>query len=316
MEYRRIGASGLAVSEIALGSWLTYGAGVDEADSTACIRTALDEGILFFDAADVYAGGEAERVLGKALAGEKRADLVVATKAYFPMSDNPNDRGLSRKHLHESLDASLRRLGMDYVDLFQCHRPDPTVSIAETVRAMDDLVRAGKTLYWGVSLWSAEEIAEACRLADSMNAVRPISNQPPYSLVSREIEASVLPWCRDNGIGQVVFSPLAEGLLTGKYRGGQVPEDSRAAHEMRGRFLRGKMTDGNARIVDGVADLANQAGLPLPWLALAWTLRDPGVSSAIVGASRPEQVRENARAAGVKLDDDLLRKIQAVLTGH
>ncbi|MEZ5064690.1 MAG: aldo/keto reductase family protein [bacterium] len=313
MTYRRIGRSGLTVSEIGLGSWLTYGAGVDDRTSIACIRTALDAGVLFFDTADVYAGGEAERVLGRALSGIRRADLVIATKAYFPMSDNPNDRGLSRKHLHESLNASLTRLGTDYVDLFQCHRPDPTVPIAETVRAMDDLVRAGKTLYWGVSMWSAEQMAEAHRIAEATHAAPPISNQPPYSLVDRAIEASVLPWCREHGVGQVVFSPLAEGLLTGKYRADATPAGSRAAHEQRGRFLRPMLTPENFARVERLAKIADEAGLPLARLALAWVLRDPGVASAIVGASHPEQVQENVKAAGVKLDASTLDAIERAL---
>lgn len=315
MEYRRIGASGLRVSEVALGSWLTYGAAVDERRAKECVRAALDEGIFFFDTADVYARGEAERVLGRALAGVRRADIVIATKAYFRMSDNPNDRGLSRKHLFESIHGSLERLRTDYVDLFQCHRFDADVPVSETVRAMDDLVRQGKTLYWGVSCWNETQIADALALCDRTGAVRPVSNQPPYNLIERGIEERVLPLCKKEGLGQLVFSPLAEGLLTGKYRGGKPPEGSRAANERTSQFLRPRLTEGNFRLVDRLAKVADAAGLTLPRLALAWALRDVGVASVIMGATRPEQVRENAAASGVKLGDDVLREIETALAG-
>jgi voltage-dependent potassium channel beta subunit len=313
MAYRRIGTSGLTVSQVALGSWLTYGAGVNDERAGQCIRAALDAGVIFFDTADVYNRGEAEKVLGDVLEPHRRADLVLATKAYFPMSDNPNDRGLSRKHLFESVHASLGRLRTDYIDLFQCHRWDPTVPVAETVRAMDDLIRQGKILYWGGSCWDSDGIAEALRICDETGAARPISNQPPYSLLERSIEADVLPLCRREGLGQVVFSPLAEGLLTGKYRGGKVPDGSRAAQETAGQFLRHKMTDRNHRVVEGLVPLADEAGLTLARLALAWALRDDGVSSVIIGASRPEQVLENVQAAGTRLDDGLLQRIEQVL---
>jgi len=314
MSYRRIGSSGLVVSEVALGSWLTYGAGVEDDVARDCIRTAIEHGVTFLDTADVYAGGQAESLLGTVLPDYRRSDLVVATKAYFRMSDNPNDRGLSRKHLVESLHKSLDRLGTDYVDIFQCHRFDPDVPIAETVRAMDDLVRAGKTLYWGVSLWSAEQMAEALRIADETGAVRPVSNQPPYSMLERSIEESVIPFCEREGIGQIVFSPLAEGLLTGKYAGGRVPAGSRAASETLGQFLHEKMTERNLAVVERLAGIAASAGMSLPVLALAWALRQPNVASVIIGASRPEQVVENVRAAGIRLEDSLLREIETVLS--
>lgn len=313
METRRVGGSGLVVSEIALGSWMTYGAAVDEARSLECVRAALDAGVIFFDTADVYNKGEAERVLGNALGGENRSDLVIATKAFWPMSDNPNDRGLSRKHLFESLHKSLKRLRTEYVDLYQCHRFDPNVPVAETVRAMDDLVRQGKTLYWGVSCWDEKQIADALRIADETGAARPISNQPEYNLLERGIETAILPLCEREGLGQVVFCPLAQGLLTGKYRGGKVPDGSRAAHERYGQFLRPAMTERNHGAVEKLAQVAGEAGLSLPVMALAWALRRPGVSSAIVGATRPEQVRENVKAAGVKLDDAVLGKIETAL---
>jgi len=313
MEYRRVGQSGLKVSEIALGSWMTYGASVDDGRAEKCVRAALDAGVIFFDTADIYNKGEAEKVLGKILAGEKRSDLVIATKAFWPMSDNPNDRGLSRKHLFESLHKSLKRLKTDYVDLYQCHRFDPDVPVAETVRAMDDLVRQGKTLYWGVSCWDENQIADALRICDETGAARPISNQPEYSLVNRHIEPAILPLCDREGLGQVAFSPLAEGLLTGKYRGGKTPDGSRASHERYGQFLRPKMTDENLARVDRLAVIADGLGMSLPVMALAWALRNPGVDSVIIGATKPDQVRENVKAAGVTLEPSVLEKIEAAL---
>lgn len=315
LPHRRVGTSGLIVSEISLGSWLTYGAGVDDKTAAECLRAAIEEGIFFFDTADVYNAGEAEKVLGKVLSDQPRSELVIATKAFFPMSSHPLDRGLSRKHLHESLNRSLERLRTDYVDLFQCHRFDPSVPIAETVRAMDDLVRAGKTLYWGVSCWDDQQIAEAVRIADATHAARPISNQPPYNMLERGIEEKVLPWCSEHGIGQIVFSPLAEGMLTGKYSGGALPDGTRAASETLGRFLRPRLTERNLSIVDRLAAVATEAGTTLPVLALAWTLRNPGVAAAIIGASRPDQVRQNVKAAGFRIDDELLHRIDEVLEG-
>jgi voltage-dependent potassium channel beta subunit len=314
MGHRRVGTSGLVVSEVALGGWLTWGASVTDDSARACIRTAIEHGVTFLDTADVYAAGKAESLLGSVIRDYKRSDLVIATKAYFRMSDNPNDRGLSRKHLFESLHKSLGRLGTDYVDIFQCHRFDPDVPVAETVRAMDDLIRQGKALYWGVSMWSAEQLREAIRIADATGASRPISNQPEYNLLERSIEESVMPFCEREGIGQVVFSPLAEGLLTGKYAGGHVPEGSRGASETWGRFVRDIMTPGNHAIVARLAAIAADAGMPLALLALAWILRQKNVASVIVGASRPEQIRENVRAAGVRLEAPLLREIDAALS--
>jgi aryl-alcohol dehydrogenase-like predicted oxidoreductase len=315
MTYRQVGSSGLKVSEIALGSWLTYGAAVSSETAAACLGAALEEGIVFFDTADVYNWGAAEEVLGSFLRDYERSDVVLATKAYFPMSENPNNQGLSRKHLFESIHKSLRRLRTDYVDLFQCHRFDPHTPIAETVRAMDDLVRQGKILYWGVSCWDESQIEEALRMADDLNAARPISNQPPYNMLERGIESRILPLCEREGIGQVAFSPLAEGFLTGKYAPGRIPSGSRAEDEQRGRFLRPRMTERNYAIVDRLAAIAREAGMSLPCMALAWALRGSSVASVIIGASRPEQVRENAKAAGLTLEDELLRKIEMVLSG-
>lgn len=315
LPHRRVGSSGLKVSEVGLGTWLTVGSHIDDAVALDCIKTALDAGVTFFDTADVYNRGRAEEVLGDALKGVRRGDLVIATKVFFPMSDNPNDRGLSRKHLFESVERSLKRLKTDYIDLYQCHRFDPEAPVAETVRAMDDLARQGKILYWGTSQWRATQIAEALKIADASGALRPISNQPSYSMLERHIEDEVLPFCKREGIGQVVFSPLAEGVLTGKYSGGAIPADSRAANDKAGQFLRPQLTSKNLAVVDRLARLAAEAGLSLPRLAVAWTLRDPGVSAAIVGASRPAQVLENVAAAGMTLPPDVLRKIEMVLSG-
>ena len=314
MTYRRVGTSGLSVSEIALGSWMTYGAGVADDVAGKCIRTAIEHGITFLDTADVYAGGRAESLLGSVLRDYERSDLVVATKAYFPMSDNPNDRGLSRKHLFESLEKSLRRLGTGYVDIFQCHRFDEKVPVEETVRAMDDLVRQGKTLYWGVSMWSAEQMAEALRIAAATGAARPISDQPPYNMLDRGIEQKVVPFCEREGIGLLAYSPLAEGLLTGKYAGGAVPPGSRATSESFGRFLRPMMTQRNHRIVERLSAVAAEAQIALPVLALAWDLRQASVASVIIGASRPEQVAENVAAAGLALEPALAHRIEMVLS--
>lgn len=314
MGYRRVGASGLRVSEIALGSWLTYGASVADSTAQACIREAIESGVIFLDTADVYNHGAAEELLGRMLADYQRSDLVLATKAFFPMSENPNDRGLSRKHLFESVHASLRRLRTDYIDLYQCHRFDPDTPVSETVRAMDDLVTSGKILYWGVSLWSAAQIAEAVEIARHTGAAPPVSNQPPYNMLQRSIEEDVLPLCRREGVGQVVYCPLSQGLLTGKYAGGKLPEGSRAADEKAGQFLRPRMTPANHEQVDRLAKLAAEAGLSLVQLALAWVLRDDCVAAAIIGATTPEQVRENVAASGIRLDEDFLYRVEMVLS--
>jgi aryl-alcohol dehydrogenase-like predicted oxidoreductase len=253
--------------------------------------------------------------LGRILSPLVRTELVIATKAYFPMSDDPNDRGLSRKHLFESIHKSLRRLRTDYVDLYQCHRYDADTPVAETVRAMDDLVRQGKILYWGVSCWNEEQIRDALEIADATNAARPISNQPPYNMLERGIEAKILPYCESEGLGQVVFSPLAEGLLTGKYSDGKIPPGSRASNERYGQFLRPNLTDRNRSAVARLGAIASESGVTLPRLALSWALRLPGISSVIIGASRPEQVRENVQASGNPAGTDLLRRIEMVLSG-
>jgi voltage-dependent potassium channel beta subunit len=309
MEYRQLGRSGLRVSEVSLGSWLTFGASVDVAATTRVVRAALDAGVNLFDTADVYAGGAAEEALREALDGVARHHLVIATKAFFPMSEDPNDRGLSRKHLFESVHRSLRRLGTDYLDLHQCHRPDPSVPVEETVRAYEDLIRQGKVLYWGTSEWHAEHVAAALEAADRHGAYRPISNQPQYSMLRRGIEPKLLPLCEREGIGQIVWSPLAQGVLTGKYRPGDRPAGTRAADPFQSRFMEAFLVDEVLARVERLRPLAAELGLTLAQLALAWCLRQPGVASVIIGATRPAQVQENEKAAGVALPPEVVKAI-------
>ena len=312
MKHRRLGRSGLKVSELALGSWLTFGSSVDQGTTTKCVRRALDLGIQFLDTADVYMRGEAEKHLGAALEGVPRRSFVLATKCFWPTGEGPNDRGLSRKHVFEAVHDSLRNLRTDYLDLMQCHRYDPETPLPETVRAMDDLVRQGKILYWGVSCWSAEQIADGCRTADLLGAPRPISNQPPYSLLDRAIEPEVVPVSIREGLGQVVFSPLAQGMLTGKYRGGKIPAGSRAADERRGVWMKKHLDGESARRADAFADLAKEAGLKPAVLALRWVLSRPGIAAAIFGATTVAQVEENVSAAGGEVPADLLARLDAL----
>jgi voltage-dependent potassium channel beta subunit len=312
MQYRSLGRSGLQVSEVALGSWLTLGSSVDRETTREIVQRAYELGINFFDTADVYASGQAEEVLGQALRAIPRRYVVIATKAFFPMSQQPNDRGLSRKHLIESVEASLRRLGTDYVDLHQCHRADPSTPIEETVCAYQDLTRQGKVLYWGVSEWSPAQIAEACRVAGERLAFRPISNQPQYSLLRRQIEAEVIPTCEREGLSQVVFSPLAQGVLSGKYSGGARPSGSRATDAQRNQFMRAYLDPETLARVDRLQPLARELGLSLAQLALAWCLRKRNVASVIVGATRTAQLEENVKAAGVELSAELSARIDAI----
>ena len=314
MEFRRLGGSGLHISELAYGNWLTHGSQVEEDAATACVRTAIDAGITTFDTADVYAETKAESVLGRALAGVRRESYELCTKVYWPTGPGRNDRGLSRKHVIESCHASLRRLQTDYVDLYQAHRYDVETPLEETLRAFDDLVRDGKVLYVGVSEWRADQVAAALTLADEMGFDRIISSQPQYSMLWRVIEAEVLPLCEREGVGQIVWSPLAGGVLTGKYAPGEpVPEGSRATDPTGSQFLRRMLTDDVLTAVAQLAPLAADAGLSLAQLSLAWVLQRPGVSAAIIGATRPEQVTENVKAVGVRLDEDLMRRIDNVL---
>ncbi len=316
MEYRRLGGSGVKVSEISLGSWLTYGGSVAEEQARACIYRAYELGINFFDTANVYMRGAAEEIVGRAFKGFERDSYFLATKVYFPMGAGPNDRGLSRKHITEQCHASLKRLGVDYVDLYQCHRFDEDTPLEETLRTLDDLVRQGKVLYMGVSEWTAEQIADALRLAKGMNLDRIVSNQPRYNMIQRQIEAEIIPLCEREGVGQVVFSPLAQGVLTGKYRPGEAPErGTRAADPEYSQFMRRLMNEEVLSAVDRLRSVASDAGLSLSQLALAWILRHDNVSSAIIGASRPEQVEDNAQAAGVRLSPDVVSEIDGVLEG-
>jgi aryl-alcohol dehydrogenase-like predicted oxidoreductase len=312
MQYRSLGRSGLRVSSISLGSWLTYGATVDVAGAAKVVEAALGLGINLFDTADVYAGGAAEEALREALRGAARHKVVIATKAFFPMSDDPNDRGLSRKHLFESVEASLRRLGTDYLDLHQCHRFDESVPIDETLRAYEDLIRSGKVLYWGFSEWGHKDIDEACERAERLGARAPISSQPQYSILRRGIERRVLRTCEKRGIGQIVWSPLAQGVLTGKYATGTRPEGTRAAHPFQSRFMQPFLTDEMLGRVEKLRPIAADLGLTMGQLALAWVLRQASVASAIVGATTPEQIRENAAAADVSLPKDVVAKIDAL----
>jgi aryl-alcohol dehydrogenase-like predicted oxidoreductase len=312
MRYRRLGRSGLEVSEVALGSWLTIGSSVGQAATHESVRSAVDLGINLFDTADVYARGAAELALREALSGISRHHVVLATKAFFPMSDRPNDRGLSRKHLFESVEGSLRRLGTDYLDLHQCHRPDPDTPLEETVGAYADLVRQGKVLYWGVSEWSGEQIAGACRMADARQGYRPISSQPQYSILRRGIERDVQPLCMREGLGQIVWSPLAQGVLTGKYRDGQRPEGTRAVDPERGIFMRDLLRDDVLERVQQLTPLAQELNISLAQLALAWCLRDRAVASVIVGVTRAAQLEENARASEIELPPEALEQIDAL----
>ena len=314
MEYRNLGGSGVKVSEISLGSWLTYGGSVAEERARACVHKAYELGINFFDTANVYANGMAEEIMGRALADFDRDSYFLATKVYFPMGDGPNDRGLSRKHVTEQCHASLRRLGVDYVDLYQCHRYDENTPLEETLRALDDLVRQGKVLYVGVSEWTADQISGALRLAKEMNLDRIVSNQPRYNAIQRQIEVRVMPLCEREGVGQVIFSPLAQGVLTGKYRPGGAPEQgTRAADPDSSRFIQRFMNEEVLSAVDRLRSVASGAGLSMSQLSLAWALRRENVSSAIIGASRPDQVEDNAGASGVKLSSEVVSEIDGIL---
>jgi aryl-alcohol dehydrogenase-like predicted oxidoreductase len=316
VEHRPLGRSGLRVSEITYGNWLTHGELVAREAAVACVQAALEAGVTTFDTADVYAQGAAEEVLGEALCDVRRESVEIATKVCLPTGDGANDRGLSRKHIVESCQASLRRLGTDYVDLYQAHRFDDQTPLEETLIAFDDLVRQGKVLYLGVSEWTADQIRAALDLADQLGLrSRIVSNQPQYNMLWRVIEPQVLPLCRREGIGQLVFQPLAQGVLTGKYRPGEPPPlGSRAASGGRApRFIRRVLGDSLLERVQQLRPLADAAGVSMAQLAIAWTLQNSGVSSAIIGASRPEQVSENVAAAGIRLEADMLARIDDLL---
>lgn len=316
MEHRRLGRSGLKVSEIAYGNWITHASQVAEDIAVKCVHTALDAGITTFDTADVYAGTKAEEVLRRALAGQRREGLEIFTKVFWPVGPGMNDRGLSRKHIIEACNGSLRRLGVDYVDLYQAHRYDHETPLEETLRAFDDLVRQGKVLYIGVSEWRAEEIDAAMALAAEMGFDRIVSNQPQYSALWRVIESEVVPTCDAHGIGQIVWSPLAQGVLTGKYRPGQEPPaQSRATDPTGSGFLRHWLTDDVLAAVANLEPIARDCDLNVGQLSLAWVLNHQFVSAAIIGASRPEQIADNVRASGITLDDDVMAAIDEALAG-
>ncbi len=313
MRYRNLGSSGLRVSVVGLGSWLTFGGSVEEESARACIARAYERGVTFFDTANVYARGRSEEVVGRAIAPLRREALVLATKVFFPMGDGPNDRGLSRKHVTEQCHASLRRLGVDYVDLYQCHRYDRDTPLEETCSVMNDLVRAGKVLYWGVSEWNADQIAAAVLLCRARGWAQPISNQPQYSALWRRIEGSVLPATQRYGLGNVVWSPLAMGILTGKYTdAAKPPAGSRAAGlsaDMMDRYYTQPVLDAVATL----QPLAREAGASLGALALAWCLRRPEISSVIVGATKPGHVDDNVAAADLDVAPDVFARMDAIL---
>lgn len=311
MNYRKLGNSDLEVSEISLGSWLTYGVGIERESARACVDRAFEAGINFIDTANVYGRGAAESFLGEALKGRDRSSYVLATKVYFPMS--PRDRGLSRAQIRKQSEASLRRLKTDYVDLYQCHRYDSSTPLEETMEALTEVVAQGKARYIGFSEWKPKQIQAAL---DMSGVERFVSSQPEYSMLQRRIEAEVIPLCEREGIGQIVWSPLAQGVLTGKYRPGQQPPDgSRAASDSMGGFIDHFLDHETLEAVQRLRPIADGLGASMAQLALAWVLRQPNVSSAIVGATRPEQVDDNAAASGIELGDDMLNQIDEALRG-
>ncbi|HMD51461.1 MAG TPA: aldo/keto reductase family protein [Solirubrobacteraceae bacterium] len=311
MNYRMLGTSGIEVSEVSLGSWLTYSGGVGREQARACIDAAFDAGINFIDTANVYGRGAAETLLGEALAKRERSSYVLATKVYFPMSDT--DRGLSAEQIHKQIDASLQRLRTDHVDLYQCHRYDSRTPLAETIGALTEVVRAGKARHIGFSEWPVEKIEESLSLP---GVERWVSSQPQYSMLWRAPEAEVIPLCEREGISQIVWSPLAQGVLTGKYRPGEPPPaDSRAASESMGGFISRLIESDVLQAVQRLEPIAAGAGLTMVQMALAWVLRQANVASAIVGASRPEQVHANASASGIVLSPETLAAIDQALGG-
>lgn len=313
MKYRNLGQTGLRVSTVSFGSWMTFGR-MQQASVNELVATAIDGGINFLDTADIYDKGLAESLLGQAVKGRRRDHLVLASKAFWPMSDSPNDRGLSRKHLFESCHASLKRLGTDYLDLYQCHRFDPETPLEETVRAMGDLIRQGKILYWGTSVWDAQQLREACRIADALQVPRPASEQPRYNMLQREIETDVVPACAELGIGLIVWSPLAQGILTGKYLGGVNPESRAADQEGIGRFMAEDVRNEEWKnLVRDLQNIASNFGMPLSQMALAWCLRQEALSSVIVGATRIEQLSENLQAADLDWTDECQQAIAQIL---
>lgn len=317
MKYRQLGKYGVRLSAIGIGSWLTYGMGIDDKMAQKCIKTALESGVIFFDTADIYNKGEAELSLGRIFFNElkiRREDVVIASKCFWPMSSNPNDQGLSRKHIVESVNKSLKRLQTDYIDLYQCHRYDPYTPMEEICRAYNDLIQQGKLLYWGVSEWPAENIDEAVSVCEKLSLHKPVSNQPQYNIIRSQIETNgVMESCEKAGMGEVVWSPIAQGLLSGKYSGGVIPKDSRAAHDKMGSFMRESVSDKTLLAkIDKFKAYAESLGFSASQLALAWCLRKPNITSAITSASRPEQVIENCAAADIEFTPEYEMKIQEI----
>ena len=316
MLYRRLGRYGVKVSEVALGGWLTQGRSITDEATSSVVRKAFDLGVNFFDTADAYNGGEAEKALAKACKDFRRQDLFIATKCFFAITDRPNDQGLSRKHIVESVNNSLKRLDTDYIDLMQFHRFDPNTPVDESVRAIDDLIRQGKVLYWGVSEWRAHQISLAVQVSRELNANPPASNQPRYSMIGRGIEESVLPTCANFGLGVVVFSPLAQGILTGKYKPGQpAPEGSRGADGTSNMWMGDLKDEQLLARVQTLKALTEQNGCTLAQFALAWILKRNDVSSVIVGATKPEQIEDNAAASGLAFPDEVWEQADRILTG-
>ena len=312
MKYRKLGSSNLEVSEISLGSWLTYGVGVEADRARACLEEAFNQGINFIDTANIYGRGAAESFLGEALQGKPRDSYVLATKLYFPMTET--DRGLSRAQVEKQIDASLKRLRTDYVDLYQCHRYDWDTPLEETMEALSRVVESGKARYIGFSEWPAERIKAAIDLSRDRGFAPFVSSQPQYSLLWREPEDEVIPLCAANGISQIVWSPLGQGVLSGKYDpDSPPPRDSRAASDTMSGFMDRLMQPDVLRAVQQLKPIAEEAGLTLPQFALAWVLREPNVASAIIGASRTEQVRENAEASGVIVDTQLFLRAEQII---
>lgn len=316
MKYRRLGMWGLKLSEVGFGSWLIFNQG-DQALADSLHRTAYEQGINFFDTSNAYGRGQTEVMVGKALKPFRRDTIVLATKAFWPFDPTwpfpeANDRGLSRKHLFEQCHASLRRLGVDYIDLYQCHRFDPNTPLIETCRIMNDLINQGKVLYWGVSEWTREQMLEACAICDEHHWHRPVSDQPLYNMLERHWEKDAFGVCARMGMGIVNFSPLAEGLLTGKYNAG-IPTDSRAANDKIGQFIKPRMNERNIALVRQLTEVADGLGISMTTLALAWCLRRSELTSVIIGATRPQQIIENAKASGVTIDEGALARIETIL---
>lgn len=309
MNYRKLGKYGIKVSEISIGGWLTYGKSVVADQTSKIIRRAVDLGVNYIDIADIYARGEAERVIGAAIKDMTRSELVISSKVFWPMSDNINDRGLSRKHIIESIDRSLERIGVDYLDLYFCHRFDPETEIEEVVRAMDHLVRQGKVLYWGTSVWEASQIRVAVAEAEKIHGYIPAVEQPRYNMIDRHIETEIVPACQKHGLGLVVWSPLAQGLLTGKYNK-SLPKGSRGAET---DWLKNDLNDANVEKIKALATLAESHDITISQLALAWVLRLPAISSAITGATKVEQVEENVAACDITLEQETVDQIESIL---